>query len=231
MASITTTRQATSPASGRTSRPARGPGRRVMLRARLPVFSLTSRSSQRMSGWLPASTSLAIAMVVGRVEAGQVDRRPGGVGEHPRRRRAGEARLADALRPGEQPGMMQRAALPGGGELLDRAVLTDDHGSRSAIASSRRCGDLVRGRPMRRPAAPARAPPRRSAGRRFDLVVIFGRAAADPVAAVAVARPRPLRRPRRAIEHQGSVGQKSPHAESVDRRAPRSMPSPPAPPW
>jgi hypothetical protein len=32
----------------------------LMLRDRLPVFSFTSRSSQRMSGWLPAFTSFTI---------------------------------------------------------------------------------------------------------------------------------------------------------------------------
>ena len=82
-----------------------------MLRARLPVFSFTSRSSQRRSGWLPASTNFAMRMVFRRLEAGSVDCRAGSLGQHARRGLAGETRLADTLGPGKQPGMVQRAAL------------------------------------------------------------------------------------------------------------------------
>ena len=73
-------------------------------------------------------------MIGRRFQARKVDRRARRLGQHPRRRHPGEARLADPLGPGQQPGMVQPARLPGAGELLDRLVLADDHGSRSPSA-------------------------------------------------------------------------------------------------
>ena len=169
----------------------------LMLRARLPVFSFTSRSSQRMSGWLPASTSLTDRMLVGGVEAGQLERRPGGLGEHAPRRGLGEARLAHALGPGEQPGMMKLARRPGARELLDGAVLAEDHGSKSAMASSRRCGDFVRQARTRRSAGPAPALPQRSCGRPARPCDDSRRRGRRCGRLTAVARPGPLRCPRR----------------------------------
>ena len=50
----------------------------------------------------------------------------------------GEARFAHAFGAREQPRMVQLARRPGAGELLDGAVLADDHGSRSLMRSSSR---------------------------------------------------------------------------------------------
>jgi len=42
----------------------------------------------------------------------------GGFGQHPQRRLAGECPLPHALGPGDQPGVVQVAAMHGGGECL-----------------------------------------------------------------------------------------------------------------
>ena len=78
------------------------------------------------------------AVILRRSEAGSLDRRSGSIREHARRRLAGEGRLPDALCPRKEPGVVKSAPLPGGSELFDRAILPDDHGSRSAMASMRR---------------------------------------------------------------------------------------------
>ncbi len=78
-------------------------------------------------------------MVVVACPALAVDRRASGFGKDPPRRGMGEARLADALGSREQPGMMQLARRPGCRELLDGSILPDNHGNRSAMASSSRC--------------------------------------------------------------------------------------------
>src|SRR5690242_6259367 len=46
--------------------------------------------------------------------------------------------LAHALGTGQQPGMVQLACRPGAGELVDGAILADDHRSRSASSWSNR---------------------------------------------------------------------------------------------
>ena len=68
------------------------------------------------------------------LDAGQVGRRTGGVGKHPARGSVSEACLSDALGAGEQPRVVQLSRRPGGGELVDGAILPDNHGSRSLSA-------------------------------------------------------------------------------------------------
>ncbi len=79
------------------------------------------------------------AMIFRRVETGSIVCGASGIGQHPGRGRLGKGRLPDAPGTGKEPGMMHRAFLPRMGELLDGAIMADDHGSRSAIASSNRC--------------------------------------------------------------------------------------------
>ena len=75
------------------------------------------------------------AMILGGVEPRSIDRRPGGVGEHSCRSLSSECRFANALLTGEKPGMVKRAAPPRRRELVDRAILSRDHGIRSFSAS------------------------------------------------------------------------------------------------
>ena len=73
--------------------------------------------------------------MIGRhVESRRVGWRPGGVGQHTLRGGAGEAALAHAARPGEQPGVVQAAGFPGGEELANCLVLPLDHAMRSPSA-------------------------------------------------------------------------------------------------
>ncbi len=65
------------------------------------------------------------AMVGGRLDAGQLDRRAGGVGQEPERGGARKTALADALGPGEQPGVVHtagRASIEDGGSRGGMAV-------------------------------------------------------------------------------------------------------------
>jgi hypothetical protein len=58
----------------------------------------------------------------------------GGFDQDPPSRGHGEAGLADAARPGQQPRVVHGARPPGSEELLDRFVLSGDHGSKSPRA-------------------------------------------------------------------------------------------------
>jgi hypothetical protein len=75
------------------------------------------------------------AMFRRRSEARLIDFRSCRIGKHSRGRHTGKRCLADAPLTRKQPGMVQGPAFPGRCELLDSAVLADNHGSRSARAS------------------------------------------------------------------------------------------------
>ena len=220
----------TSPAAGSRNSPSSRTWSTVMLRASPSPFSFGSRSSQRKSGWLPAAISCSDRVIGGSLDAGQVERRTRGLGQHPPRGSRGEARLADAL-------AARRAAR---------------HGAAAASPTPRRIAPTARSWPRimaagpraRRAAAPvtssglpeasirsapAPALPPRSGGRRGRPSGDRPRAAADAVAAhvVAGAGPAP---PSGQREHQGAVGQACRRcAKSLIART-SSMPSPPAPP-
>ena len=157
-------------------------------------------------------------MVVGRFEARAgrpAARRPRRAPARPRR---GRSRLADAARPGEQPGVVQACATarrrrtarprgPGRGSWQQ----VRDRGEQAR-------GDFLRPCPMRRSAAPAPAPRRRSGGRRF-------RPRGDSRPGARRCGRRHARRGRGrapspsspSSEHQGPVGQAFADPEGVDR--------------
>src|SRR5436190_20196937 len=76
-------------------------------------------------------------LVVGR-EARKITRLSRRIRKHSPSRVFGEGCLPDALGTREQPRMMKLAQCPGTRKLLDRLGLTQDHGSKSSIASRRR---------------------------------------------------------------------------------------------
>ena len=190
----------------------------LMLRAKPSPCSFGSaRSSQRMSGWLPASTSLTIGWSSAfRCRAG---RTPGPAASASTRRAAAWAkrRLAHAFRPGKQPGMMQLARCPGAGELLDGAILPDDHGSRSCDGVEQALGDFFRRYRTRRSAARVPALRRRSGGKPSppcDDIRADGRRSGR-CASLSRARARSL--PFLEQEDERPVGEVFANAEGVDR--------------
>ena len=168
-------------------------------------------------------------MLVGGFHAGQVDRRPGGVGKHAPGRGVGEARFPHAL-------AGRRAARHGGACGSPRQPRTARRpcpGRRSRqevlrCASSRRCGDFVR-----RARSVDQLDPLGLLGGDdpeggVDLAVIVVRAAADAVALAVVARAGPLAAFVES-EDQRAVGKQSSIPKALISRT-VSIPRPPAPP-
>ena len=128
--------------------------------------SFSSRSSQRMSGWLPASTSLTIGCSSAVSIPGRVGRRTG----RSRRARGGprHARNSPCRRPWARRAARHGGACarPGARELLDRACPARRSRQQVRDGVEQALRSLPRACPTRRPAARARALPRRSSERR-----------------------------------------------------------------
>src|SRR3954469_22211830 len=87
--------------------------------------------------WMaPRLNQLDDRMLVIGLERRPVEGRTGGFGEDAPCSRMGEARLADALRAGEKPGMVEPARRPCARKLSDRSLLAEDHGSRVPTGST-----------------------------------------------------------------------------------------------
>ena len=189
-----------------------------MLRARPSAFSFAQPLEPAHVGMAAGLDQPDHRVIVGRLEPGQVERRARRLGQHAPRRGMREAGLADALGPGEQPGVVQPAAMPRRLRIARRRwswpTIT---AAGPAMASSRRC--------VTSPGLPEASISRTRSGSSaaimrkasVDLVVVIGAAAADAVAA-ARRRGRGARSlPFVEHQHQGAVGKVVADREGVDR--------------
>ena len=152
-------------------------------------------------------------MIVGHVEPGRVDRRPAPLGEHAQRGLVGEQGLADALRAGEQPGMVKPARI----ERRRGRRRRPRHGRGAASQQILERGEQPCGHLSGAAARVDRSEALRlGLGERGegvgDLAVIVGAAAADQVGALGVAAAGAVCPPRRrraaaaACGREGSRG-------------------------
>ncbi len=168
-----------------------------------------------MSGWLPASTSLTIGCSSSVSRPGRPEVGPAASARMRRAAACAKLALPTPFGPASSHAWWSLRDRPGVRELPDGAILADDHGSRSAMASSRRwvtssgaAGSIDQFDPLRLLGGD-------QAKGELDLVMIIVGTAADAVASVRIPRSRPLGAFVEA-EHERAIGEPLADSECVD---------------